>query len=53
MKLSMQKFVWGGVITAATLAVASPATAQDSATVLLLDRNAIQANLAPNFMPAR
>ena len=52
MKLSMQKFVWGGVITAATLAVASPATAQDSATVLLLDRNAIQANLAPNFMPA-
>lgn len=48
MKRAMRKIVWGSVVTAATALLATPAAAQTAATVVLLDRNAIQANVAPN-----
>lgn len=35
------KFVWGGVVTTATLLLAASVQAQEPATVVLLDRNAI------------
>jgi hypothetical protein len=48
----MQKFVWGLAVTTAALLLAAPIHAQEPVTVLLLDRNAIQANVAPNHFPA-
>lgn len=47
-----QKFVWGSVLTTAALLLAAPARAQEPATVVLLDRNAIRANVAPNDFSA-
>ena len=53
MKRPMQKFVWGTVVTAAALLLATSAGAQEAATVVLLDRNAIAVNVAPaNFTAA-
>ena len=51
MKGRMLKFVWGGAATTAALLLTVPTFAQEPATVLLLDRNAIQANVAPNNFP--
>lgn len=48
----MQKFVWGSAVTTAALLLAAPVRAQEPVTVLLLDRNAIQANVAPNHFAA-
>lgn len=50
MQRPFEKFVWGSVATAALLA-AAPAQAQEPATLILLDRNAIQANASPNYFP--
>lgn len=47
----MQKFVWGSLVMAG-LVFAAPAEAQEPAIALLLDRNAVQANVAPNYFPA-
>ncbi len=47
----MQKFVWGSVVTTAALLLAAPVQAQEPVTLVLLDRNAIQANVAPNHFP--
>lgn len=52
MKKPNQKFVWSSVVTTVALLLATPVRAQQPATVLLLDRNAIRANVAPNdFSP--
>lgn len=48
----MQKFVWGSAVTTAVLLLAASVNAQEPATVLLLDRNAIRANAAPNNFPS-
>lgn len=53
MKRAMQKFVWGSAVTTAALLLTAPARAQEPVTVLLLDRNSIQAGVEPtNFPPA-
>lgn len=52
MKRPHQKFIWSSVVTMAALLLATPVGAQQLATVILLDRNAIRANVAPNYFPA-
>lgn len=51
MKRPNQKFVWATVVTTAALLLATPVRAQQPATVLLLDRNAIRASVAPTYFP--
>lgn len=52
MKKPNQKFVWSSVVTTVALLLSTPVRAQQPATVVLLDRNAIRANVAPNYFPA-
>lgn len=51
MKRQNQKLIWGGVVTTAVLLLATPVRGQQPATVLLIDRNAIRADVAPNYFP--
>lgn len=47
-----KKFVWGSVVAATAMLCSTPAGAQDPATVVLLDSNAIRAAVAPHhFAP--
>lgn len=47
-----KKFVWGSAVAAAALMCSAPAGAQNPATVVLLDSNAIRATAAPNHFAA-
>lgn len=51
MRRPHQKFIWSSVVTTAALLLATPVGAQQPATVILLDRNAIRASVAPNYFP--